>query len=133
MMTELTPRHRLFCQGIVAGKSNHQAYTDAGYDSTGVTASAAATRLLKNVKIKDSISALHQKTESNLILTIKDRKQMLTRIARNNVGDSPQVTIRAIAELNKMDGAYAAKQISHSVDVDGFFENVPETNGLGGI
>ena len=129
MMTELTPRHRLFCQGIVAGKSNHQAYTDAGYDSTGVTASAAATRLLKNVKIKDSISALHQKTESNLILTIKERKQMLTRIARNNVGDSPQVTIRAIAELNKMDGAYAAKQIEHKVD--NFFENVPETNGLG--
>ena len=131
MITELTPRHRLFCQGIVAGKPNHQAYTDAGYDSTGVTASAAATRLLKNVKIKDSISALHQKTESNLILTIKERKQMLTRIARNNVGDSPQVTIRAIAELNKMDGAYAAKQIEHKVD--NFFENVPETNGLGGI
>ena len=63
-------------------------------------------------------------------MSITERKQMLTRIARNNVDDSPQVTIRAIAELNKMDGAYATKQVEHKLN--SFFDNMPEKNGLGG-
>ena len=39
----MNSRHKKFCEGIVAGKSNQQAYTDAGYESTGSVASAAAT------------------------------------------------------------------------------------------
>jgi len=130
MITELTPRQRTFTNLYLSGLPAGRAYEQAGYKSTGDAAYSCAHKLLRNAEIQHHLKTMSEKTESNLILTIKERKQMLTRIARNNVGDSPQVTIRAIAELNKMDGAYAAKQIEHKVD--NFFENVPTTNGLGG-
>jgi len=102
----MNSQHRKFCEGIVAGKSNQQAYTDAGYESTGAVASAAATRLLKNVKIQDWINAMMEKTESNTVKTVKERKEMLSRIMDREEGESPSDAIRASAELSKMDGAY---------------------------
>jgi len=102
----MNSQHRKFCEGIVAGKSNQQAYMDAGYESTGSVASAAATRLLKNVKIQDWINAMMEKTESNTVKTVKERKEMLSRIMDREEGESPSDAIRASAELSKMDGAY---------------------------
>ena len=103
----MNSQHRKFCEGIVAGKSNQQAYMDAGYESTGAVASAAATRLLKNVKIKERIEAMMDKTESSTIKTVKERKEMLSRIMDNaEASDKLMDAIRASAELSKMDGAY---------------------------
>ena len=80
---------------------------DAGYESTGAVASAAATRLLKNVKIKERIEAMMDKTESSTIKTVKERKEMLSRIMDNaEASDKLMDAIRASAELSKMDGAY---------------------------
>ena len=103
----MNSRHKKFCEGIVTGKSNQQAYTDAGYESTGSVASAAATRLLKNVKIENRISAMLEKTESETIKTVKERKEMLSRIMdKAESGENYQDAIRASSELSKMDGGY---------------------------
>ena len=103
----MNSRHKKFCEGIVAGKSNQQAYADAGYESTGSVASAAATRLLKNVKIENRISAMLEKTESETIKTVKERKEMLSRIMdKAESGENYQDAIRASSELSKMDGGY---------------------------
>ena len=91
----MNSRHRKFCEGIVAGKSNQQAYTDAGYESTGAVASAAATRLLKNVEIKERVKVMMEKTESNTIKTVKERKEMLSRIMDNNEDSDGNTAIRA--------------------------------------
>ena len=117
----LSSRHRKFCEGIVAGKSNADAYTDAGYKSEGYTASAAATRLLKNVKIQEAISSLHMKTENKLIMSITERKEMLSEIARHTKHESPQDAIRASAELSKMDGGYEPEkhEIEFIVNIGG--------------
>ena len=107
----MNSRHKKFCEGIVAGKSNQQAYTDAGYESTGSVASAAATRLLKNVKIENRISAMLEKTESETIKTVKERKEMLSRIMdKAESGENYQDAIRASSELSKMDGGYEPQQ-----------------------
>ena len=91
----------------MAGKTNQQAYEDAGYDSQGSVASAGATRLLKDVKIKETISNMLKKTESATIKTVKERKEMLSRIMdKAEDTERLQDAIRASAELSKMDGAY---------------------------
>ena len=53
---ELNVKQLKFIDGILEGKTQQDAYIDAGYDveDKGV-ASAAATRLLKNVKIKEEL------------------------------------------------------------------------------
>ena len=102
----LSLKHKLFCQGIAAGKSNFQAYMDAGYKAQGVTASACATKLLKNAKIQNQIDKLHMKTEKSTVKTILERKEMLSEIMDNTKHESPQDAIRASAELSKMDGGY---------------------------
>ena len=49
---------------------------------------------------------MNEKTEKSTILSITERKELLTRIAMANEGERPSDAIRASAELSKMDGAY---------------------------
>ena len=102
----MNSRHRKFCEGVVAGKTAGQAYIDAGYDSQGKAAITNASRLLTNDNIKQRISNMMDKTESNTIKTVKERKEMLSRIMDNNEDSDGNTAIRASAELSKMDGAY---------------------------
>lgn len=77
--------------------------------SKGV-ASACATRLLKNAKIKTYLQELNQKAEDDSIAAPKERKQRLTVFVREDnytkFGISRQGNIQAIAELNKMEKIY---------------------------
>ena len=143
-------RHELFSQGIISGKSAQQAYIDAGYLTTN--APYSASRLLRNDKVQSRIKELQEKATSSKILTVIERKEILSEIARarysdfatagpdgswidigpesinsraicevrsrteyDKDGDKPSVIIsvklhdpiRALAELNKMEGAYA--------------------------
>ena len=92
----------LYLQGIPAGR----AYEKAGYEVTGNVADVNASQLLRNPKIKNYIQSMNEKADTNTILSITERKEMLTRIANRTEGESPQDAIRAMAELSKMDGAY---------------------------
>jgi len=102
----MNQRQKKFADLYLQGMSGAAAYEKAGYDSTGVTASAGATRMLKNVKVKEYIQSMNEKTEKSTILSITERKELLTRIALRQEGESPSDAIRASAELSKMDGAY---------------------------
>jgi phage terminase small subunit len=103
----MNAKHRRFCEGIVSGKTAGQAYMDAGYDAQGQSAYVSASRLMNNVKIKERIKKMMDKTESSTIKTVKERKEMLSRIMDNaEANDKLMDAIRASAELSKMDGAY---------------------------
>ena len=45
-------RHELFAQAVAIGMSATAAYTKAGYTATGNAAEAAASRLLRKVKVR---------------------------------------------------------------------------------
>lgn len=96
----------LYLQGLPAGR----AYEQAGYGSTGDAADVSASQLLRNPKVKDYINKMNEKTDKSTILSITERKEMLSRIAARTEGESPQDAIRAMAELSKMDGAYEPKK-----------------------
>ena len=103
----MNAKHRRFCEGIVLGKSGRQAYIDAGYNSQGDAATVGASRLLTKDNIKQRINKMMDKTESSTIKTVKERKEMLSRIMDNaEASDKLMDAIRASAELSKMDGAY---------------------------
>jgi phage terminase small subunit len=103
----MNPKQRKFCklylQGIPAGR----AYEQAGYEQRGGNADMAASRMLaSNDKVKKYIKSMNEKTDKRTILSITERKELLTRIALRQEGESPSDAIRASAELSKMDGAY---------------------------
>jgi hypothetical protein len=49
---------------------------------------------------------MNKNDDKRTILSISERKELLTRIALANEGERPSDAIRASAELSKMDGAY---------------------------
>ena len=77
---------------------------------TGDAADMAASRLIRNDKVKEYIAKMNEKADKSTILSITERKEMLSRIAARTEGESPQDAIRAMAELSKMDGAYEPKK-----------------------
>ena len=83
-----------------------RAYEAAGYEMTGDGADMAASRLIRNDKVAKYIKTMNEKTDKANILSIAERKELLTRIALANEGERPSDAIRASAELSKMDGAY---------------------------
>ena len=125
----MNPRQKKFVKLYLSGIPAGRAYEKAGYESTGGTSEAAASRMLRSVKVRDHNKTMNEKIDKSTIKTIEQRKEAFSRIMDRTEIDSPQDAIRAGAELNKMDGAYAPKQLEHKVD--SFFENVPEENGLG--
>lgn len=102
----MNPRQKKFVKLWMSGVPAGRAYEQAGYDSRGAEADANASRLIRNDKVAKYIKTMNEKTEKSTILSITERKELLTRIAMANEGERPSDAIRASAELSKMDGAY---------------------------
>ena len=102
----MNQRQKKFADLYLQGMSGAEAYEKAGYDSTGSVASKCANKLLNIAEIKEYIATMNEKTDKSTILSITERKELLTRIALRQEGESPSDAIRASAELSKMDGAY---------------------------
>ncbi len=86
-----------------------EAYKAAGYDvRSDNTARANASRMLTNANVQARIAELREKLEDGKIMDAKERRQVLTEIARSN-REEPQDRIRAIDTMNKMDGLYINK------------------------
>ena len=102
----MNPRQKKFVKLWMSGVPAGRAYEQAGYEMTGDAADMAASRLIRNDKVKKYIDKMNEKTEKSTILSITERKELLTRIAMANEGERPSDAIRASAELSKMDGAY---------------------------
>ncbi len=47
----LTARQEAFCRGLAEGKSQTQAYIDAGYEARSNAAETGAVQLLRNTKV----------------------------------------------------------------------------------
>lgn len=98
---------------LINGRDATKAYQKA-YDTKTTrieTVWVNAHKVLHNEKVQQRIHDLEMQTLGVQILSIEERKKMLTKMAIN--GD-----LKAIAELNKMDGAYAAEKLEHSGNVE---------------
>ena len=102
----LNQRQKRFADLYLQGMSATESYKQAGYTSSGESARRLASKLLTNIDIKKYIQSMNKKADKSTIMSITERKEMLTRIANRTEGESPQDAIREMAELSKMDGAY---------------------------
>lgn len=82
-------RHELFVQGILAGKTQQQAVIDAGYSPK--SAPAQGTFLIKNTKIKERLQLLIVAADGEAIMSVKERKERLSEIARARLVDFVEV------------------------------------------
>jgi phage terminase small subunit len=113
----MNARHRKFAKLYLSGVQMGRAYEQAGYDARGDAADKCASRLLKHDEVKKYIKSMNQNDDNRTILSIADRKELLTRIALANEGERPSDAIRAAAELSKMDGAYEPERQEQSVNI----------------
>ena len=115
-MAKLTIKQEKFCLEYVIDGNASRAYREA-YDAANMkeaTISNSAYKLLQNDEIKAKIEQLRTETIKSSILSIEQRKELLTKIAMSEAYDkfgNPSFTdVRgAIDLLNKMDGVYVVK------------------------
>ena len=121
MANALSPKQRKFCDLFLDGMPAGRAYEFAGYKARGDDADCCAAKLQGNAKVKDYITSMNEKTESSTVMSVLERKEMLTRIAKRTEDECPQDAIRASAELSKMDGGYEPEkhEIEFIVNIGG--------------
>ena len=100
-LSGLSIKQERFCELLVDPKkprSAGRAYLDAGYKVKNVNiASAAANRLLKNVKVKAFIKYLRQQAINKSIADLTEVKQGLTQIFRGRMSDYVTVNVNGNA------------------------------------
>lgn len=100
-------KQEIFCEEFVKSGNAAEAYKLAGYKVTNAKSAAnCASRLLENAGICSRISELREKAEDEKIMEAKERRIILSEIAKSG---KPIVAIKAIDTLNKMDGLYIQK------------------------
>lgn len=141
-MKELTEKQKTFARGVFEGLSQREAYKRA-YDCTNKkdkTVDELASRLARNAKVKEYLAELNKEVESPLILTKQERMVWLSRVVTtplHEVDDDSDLCqehsvmtgenssterikmpskLGAIAELNKMTGAYATVKVETKVE-----------------
>ena len=136
----LSVKQEKFCLEYAKSGNQRQAYLLAGYNiKSDEAADAAASRLLKNVKVKERLAELYEEAKNASIADIVEMQQTLTKIIRKqlteevivveSVGDymsearkmdkEPSIKdiINAITTLGKMQGAFVEK-VQQEVDMD---------------
>lgn len=115
-MSNLTIKQEKFCLEYIKDGNASRAYREA-YNTENMkpeSINRKAKELFDNVKVAARIDEIRKETSSKAILSIEERKELLSMIAKNiaydkegnaNYGDARG----AIDLLNKMDGVYIQK------------------------
>ena len=81
----LNTRQRKFVLGVAAGKSQAQAYRDAGYASRNPEVNAS--RLLRNASVRSALHHLAAVTQSGAIADAVERQEFWTSVMRDRSAD----------------------------------------------
>jgi len=111
---KLTRKQEIFVQNLFKGMTQREAWIQAGYSSNYSMAilDSNACRLANSDKIQARYKELTQKTEDESVANVLERKRILTEIAQGTYKTpiTAQDKVRAISELNKMEGDYAVEK-----------------------
>lgn len=121
----LTPKQEKFCQEIVAGKNQSDAYR-AAYDTAGmkpVTVNRAAKELMDNPNIAARIAELRAPAIAKVQVDAQWIMEKLVKIAERCMGD---------AEFNPAGANKAIELLAKHVDVRAFASDKLELTGKDG-
>ena len=113
MTTKLNDKQMKFARGLAQGKNNTEAYRAAyGMNMSMEAASAAATRLLKNVKVAEKVKELREAVDAQAVV---GRQEILERLSKqfrkaDEEGDRSGM-VKVVGELNKMMGGYEPEKV----------------------
>lgn len=111
---ELTAKQLLFLKFYFETNNATQATIKAGYSAR--TAGSASAQLLRNPAIQEAIVKYKNNIRERTIVTFQDKADLLWEMSHDPNID-PNARIKAIQELNKMQGHLAPdKQITVNVD-----------------
>lgn len=103
-MNEMNERQKKFAEYYAQSGNASLSAKKAGYSEKFINTNA--TKLLQNTTISEYIKELTEKDQDQRIMTAKERRAVLSDIAREG---NNQDRIRAIDTLNKMTGEYVTK------------------------
>lgn len=101
------PKHEAFARGLFEGKTQEQAYIDAGYSPKD--ARSAASRLMStNVSISERLKEFEAKAETSAVWTKAEAMNSLaklhTKFARNDDPASGSVARASVMDYAKLAG-----------------------------
>ena len=108
-MRKLSPKQENFAKSIALDGMNYADAYRANYSVKNMSDDAIyveASRLANNPQISLRIKELGKESDSPKVMNAKKRKEKLTELANS---DDPNVAMKAIDLLNKMDGEYVQK------------------------
>jgi phage terminase small subunit len=111
----LTPKQELFVKNIVLEGMNYSDAYRSAYNTENMsdkTVTEKASRLKDKDNIRARIEELRAEIDSPKIMSAIKRKEKLSMLAES---DDPNVAMKAMDLLNKMDGEYIQKVVA---DVD---------------
>ena len=82
-------RHERFAQALAKGKSQAEAYADAGYKPSEPNAS----RLTSNDKVQARLSELQERAATRTEITVASITERLLAIATNWLGNAPDFAV----------------------------------------
>lgn len=125
----LTVKEERFIQNLLKGMSQREAYKNS-YNAENMkdaTIDSKASIVFKKDKIRARYDELIKATAKKTIISVQERKELLTKIAKGEeyetysyegetYSNPPKIDTRlkAIEQLNKMDGVYIQKIESNS-------------------
>lgn len=113
-------KHEYFAQGVAKGKTQMQAYIDAGYSKRG--AEVSACQLLRNSKVQERIAELKERAAQKTEISIAGLTTDLLRLAKKSeqLEDSSgyQASRAALMDAAKLNGLIVEKtksDINHNI------------------
>lgn len=105
-------RRRAFAEHVASGKSGVEAARLAGFTGTQHALEVTASRLLSKAEVQAIIKATTERATTKRVLTIEQRRELLSLFAQPEDPTQPIETrdrIAALKELNAMDGLHLKK------------------------
>ena len=119
----LSVKQERFCLEYAKTGNQRQAYLLAGYNiKSDEAADAAASRLLKNVKVKERLAELYEEAKNASIADIVEMQQTLTKIIRKQLTEEVIVVESFgdyMSEARKMDKEPSIKDIINAINTLG--------------
>lgn len=106
----LTAKQEAFCQNIIQGMSQADAYRSA-YDASKMsdkTIHERASVLASQDKVKTRLAELREQLANENIMSAQKRMEWLTRIVKSDY-EKTENKLKALDIMNKMDGEYVQK------------------------
>lgn len=125
--SDLNPQRQRFVDSYIETGCGSEAVRRAGYKTANVqTASSSAGHILAISSIKEAVQERKAALAESSLLSLQEKQRVLSEIALANQTNDPMVAIRAIAELNRMEGHYAPTKTQTTTGQVTFIQQIIE-------